>query len=1096
MFFKTVFVCPDRMTKGILTFLFAAFFALSLNAQSIAVSGVVSDETGEALIGVNISEKDIPTNGTSTDLDGKFSITVSSESAVLVFNYIGYKKQEIQVGTQRTLLISMKEDARQLDEVVVTALGIKRQKRELGYSTESFGGEELALSNAPNLVGSLQGKSAGVQVTNGNGVDGGTTRITIRGNNNINANNQPLIVVDGVPLENEPGLKDIGRGVDWGSAINNINPADIESVNILKGPTASAKYGSRGANGVILITTKRGSKRSGIGVDYSIQHKIIQPYRYRDVQNVYGAGGPVTLNEPTFDTDPDGTPIYPVSVHTSNGPFGKPTTELFGFYSTGVSWGPKMEGQQIRWWDGEMRNFDPQPDNLKQFFSNGSTTTHNLSFSGGNDLGSMRVSLTRTDHEAIIPNSNFDQTTVNIGSNLYVSDRVRADISISYVNYHRLNSPTLGDDNFSSFGKGILYSWPRSYKGLEQELNTLPNGTQNDYDGQYPFTFSPPNLWWNTYNNNTILERNKLIGALGLTYDITNWLSVSGRLGTDLNFNQFETRNNPTDILGIQDGKYENELLRDVVRNNEFLINARKENIFNSPIGVSVSLGGTQWSRNQYGIKIGSGEWVNPWLFSVNNYADQLNVPIPSEMRYNKKINSLYGFLNLSYENYLFVELSGRNDWSSALPLDNNSYFYPSGSLSFIATEAFDMELSWLNFLKLRGAYAQTASDTDPFQLNFVYETNAFGGSQTATLPNVIPPIALQPQQANSYEFGATLGLFNNNLNIDFTYYYINSFDQILDAPLPASSGASTIRINSGELENKGFELILNATLVYTPDFYLETGLNVNRNRNYVVSLGDGAEILELANIWDLNGPAIAVQEGDEYGTIIGYDYIYHPESGQPILNEDGTHYLVTESRVPIGNASPDFLAGWTMGMGFKGFSLNTLVDTKWGGDIYAGSYVIGLQTGQSPETLLEREGGGLPYTDPDGNIRDVGVILDGVYADGTVNDKVVHYLFKYIPNAGGWGHFLSTPGILDNTYVKLREVSLTYKFPKKFTEKTKVFQNLTISLVGRDLFYIYSSLPDNINPEGANGSGNAQGLEWASFPGVRSFGLNINAAF
>jgi iron complex outermembrane receptor protein len=245
-----------------------------------------------------------------------------------------------------------------------------------------------------------------------------------------------------------------------------------------------------------------------------------------------------------------------------------------------------------------------------------------------------------------------------------------------------------------------------------------------------------------------------------------------------------------------------------------------------------------------------------------------------------------------------------------------------------------------------------------------------------------------------------------------------------------------------------------------------------------------------------LNGPAIAVQEGQSYGTITGYDYIYHEGTGKPILNEDGTHYLFTDQRVPIGNAAPDFTGGWTIRLGYKGFSLNTLVDVKWGGDIYAGSYVIGLQTGQSPETLLEREGGGLPYTNPDGVTQNNGVILDGVYADGTLNEEVVHYLFKYIPNKGGWGRFLSKPGIVENTYVKLREVGLSYKFPASFNQKVKIFQDLSISLVGRDLFYIYTSLPDNINPEGTNGAGNAQGLEWAAYPGTRSFGFNINAKF
>jgi iron complex outermembrane recepter protein len=1072
------------------------FVTCSLFAQT-KISGIISDaQSGESLIGVIVYLKDNTSHGVVSDIDGRYEIDVPDTETVLVFSFLGYKTQEIPVGENSTLDVTLSVNAQQLDAVVVTALGINRQKRELGYSTESFDGEDIVLSNAPNIVNALSGKSAGVQVSTTNGVDGGTTRFTIRGNNNIGQDNQPLIVVDGVPLENAPGLTDIGRGVDWGSAINNINSNDIETINILKGPTASALYGSRGANGVVLITTKRGRKSKGIGVSYNINHKIIQPYYYRDVQNIFGAGGPISLSEPTLPTNAEGVFIYPRETHANNGPYGKATTELFGYYSTGVSWGPKMEGQSVLWWDGEMRNFDPQPDNLKLFFSNGNTTTHNLSFSGGGEFGTMRVSLSRTDHEAIIPNSNYDQTTVNLGSRLDISSKVHADISFNYINYNRLNSPTLGDNNESSFGKGILYSWPRSYKGLEKEINILPDGTRNDYGGQYPFDFSPPHLWWNTYNNNTELSRNKLIGALALTYDITPWLNITGRMGTDFTLNQFETRNKPIDNLGILNGYYSNELGKDVVLNNEFLVSAFKDKFLNSKLNARISIGGTQWSRDRYGFKGSSGEWVNPWLFAFNNFENILNGPTISEFRYKKKINSIYGFLNLSYDEFLFLELTGRNDWSSSLPINSNSYFYPSASLSFIPTEAFDIQLDWLNFWKIRGAYAQTATDTDPYEVSFVYSTGNFGGNQTASLPSTIPPIALKNQGANSYEIGTTFGLFGDKVNFDFTYYYIKSFDQIIESPLPYSSGANQIRINTGLLENKGIEAILDITLFKNRNLFWQTGFNFSRNRNYVVSLGDGAKLLEQASIWGLNGPAIAVREGEEYGTIIGYDYVYHEETGQPILNEDGAIYQISDSRVPIGNASPDFIGGWTMRLGWKGLTLSTLVDTKWGGDIYAGSYIIGLQTGQSPETLPERLGEGLPFTDPDGNVRNVGVVLPGVYEDGTVNEEVVHYYFKYVGNTGGWGRFISKPGIKENTWVKLREVALSYKLSDKLSRKTRVFQELTLSLTGRDLFYIYTSLPDGINPEGANGAGNAQGLEWAAYPGTRSFTFGLNASF
>lgn len=1077
--------------------LFVFCFTNAVDAQKRVTGTVTEGATGEPLIGVNIIVKDSPGVGTISEADGSFELEVPGAASVLVFSFIGFQDVEVPVGDHAVINVTLNEDSRQLKEVVVTALGIKRQKREIGYSTESFNGQELVLSNAPNVVSSLSGRSAGVQVTTPNGVDGGTTRIVIRGNNNITANNEPLIVVDGVPLENDPGLTDIGRGVDWGSAINNINPNDIEDMNILKGPTASALYGSRGANGVILITTKRGRKQQGIGINYNVSHKLIQPYYYREVQNIFGAGGPISLLEPTLPTNAEGVYIYPRETHANEGPYGKPTTELFGFYSTGVSWGPKMEGQQVLWWDGVMRSFDPQPDNLKLYFSNGSTTTHNLSFSGGSKMGTMRVSLTRTDHDAVVPNSNYDQTTVSLGSRLDISQKVHADISVNYIYYNRLNSPSLGDDNDNSFGKGILYSWPRSYKGLEKQINILPDGTRNDYDGQYPFTFSPPHLWWNTWNHNTQLSRNKLIGALALTYDLTSWLNMTGRVGTDFNLDQFETRNKPIDQLGILEGYYSNELGKDLVRNNEFLLTAYKDGLFLPGFNAKASFGGTQWSRNRYGLRGNTGRWVNPRLYALNNYEDILDGSRVNEFRFEKRINSLYGFLNLSYRDFVFLELTGRNDWTSSLPVKSNSYFYPSASLSFIATKAFDLSrLSWLSFWKLRGAYAQTATDTDPYQVDFVYSTGSFGGNQTATLPGTIPPIALKPQQANSYEFGTTIGLLNEKINLDFTYYYIQSFDQILNSPLPTSSGANQIRINTGKLENKGFEAILNLTLLENRNYFWQTGFNIARNRNRVVSLGDGAKLLEIANIWGLNGPAIAVREGEEYGTIIGYDYVYHESNGQPILNDEGTLYKISESRVPIGNASPDFIAGWNMRLGFKGLTLSTLVDTKWGGDIYAGSYVIGLQTGQSPETLPERMGGGLPLTDPAGNLRNEGVILPGVYADGTPNDKVVHYYFKYIGNTGGWGRFISKPGIRKNTWVKLREVALSYRFPESLNRKTGIFQDLTLSLTGRDLFYLYTSLPDHINPEGANGAGNAQGLEWASFPGMRSVTVGINASF
>jgi iron complex outermembrane receptor protein len=773
-----------------------------------------------------------------------------------------------------------------------------------------------------------------------------------------------------------------------------------------------------------------------------------------------------------------------------------------------------MEGQQVKWWDGKMRSWSPQPDNLKLPFNNGYTVTHNISATGGGDKGTMRVSITRQDNKPIIENSNFNRTTINIGANLNVSDKLRTDIALSFINFQRLNSPMLGEDP-SSFSKGLLYSWPRSYQGIDKLNYANPDGSQNPQEG-YPFFYVTPTLWWDYYNNNTTLNRDKYTGVLSLIYDVTPWLSAMGRVGRDFTIEQFETRHKPIDVIGIQDGYYSNGLSRNIGDNYEFTLTAEKENFLNTLLDVRFTAGANRYNQDYYFVSGHSGLWYYPNMYTFFNYTEnqyatdddgQVFVEqfgnsaesmVPDEGIVRRRNNSVYAFLNLSYENFLFLELTGRNDWSSTLPEGRNSYFYPSASLSFVPTEVFPIteNIPWITFMKIRGGAAQTATDADPYLRTFYYLTGRFGSQQTSDFPASIPPFQLKPQRVNAYEGGLNIDLFDSRLDVDFTYYYLYSFDQIIpNLPVPSSSGASNIMTNKGVLTNRGFEIILNTVPVRTKDLVVRTGINLARNRNKVVSLGGDADSYLLADIWGLNGPAMILREGDDYGTISGYDYIYD-DNGNRVLNDAGTKYLITDTRVPIGNASPDFIAGWNTTVQYKGFRLGALIDTKWGGDIYSGSYVIGLQTGQSPETLLEREGGGLPYTDPDGNTSNIGIVLEGVHEDGTPNTNVVHYYYKYLPNAGGWGKFISTPGIVENTWVKMRELSLSYTFPQKLNDQVGVFQDLTLSVTGRDLFYIYTTLPDRINPEGIMGSGNAQGFEWASFPGARSVVFGISATF
>ncbi len=1083
------------------TSLFFLTAIVNLLAQEIKVTGTVTTASNqEAMPFVTVSVKGT-TNATSTDINGKYEITNVRAADTLMFSFVGFVTQKIVVGTQTQINVKLQAAQQQLGEVVVTALGVNRQKRELGYSTEKLSGAEVNHSNSPNILNAITGKAAGVQITNPNGVDGGTTRITIRGNNSIGGNNQPLIVVDGIPLSNDPGLTDVGRGKDWGSAINNINMQDVEDMNILKGGAASALYGARGANGVVLITTKKGKKQNGLGIAYNMNYKITHPYRYRDVQNKYGGGAPsATSTTPDFTYAPDGTPMLP-SLNTD---------AEFGYPGTAVSWGPAFDGRMVLWWDSIMRPWSAQPDNLKIPFRDGHTSSHNISVEGGGDIGSIRFSASRTDNTPIVKNSNYHQTAISTNSSLKVSDKITLGLTAAYTDYHRLNSPMLGEAA-NSFSKGLLYSWPRSYAGEDLEHYTLPDGTRDKLE-RYPYVYINQYMWWNYFNNNTTLDRTKLIAGLSVNYDIAKWLNVTARTGVDYTTDEYQTKHKPADLLGLLDGYYAETQQRDKSLNSEFLFNATKTNVFNSNIDVGLHAGGSQWNRNMYSSSAHSGTWYFPNWYNLANYTattygtnaagvDTVTVKgddpkslIPQTDFYSKKINSLFAFLNLSYKNYLFVELTGRNDWSSTLPDNANSYFYPGVSASFIASDALKFKKDWFNFLKIRAGVAQTATDTDPYLTEFYYKTSLFGAQQSSLFRDTIPPIALKPQRVNSYEAGTNFGFFNDRITLDFTYYYRYCFDQIISLPVPPSSGAPFLGINEGVLTNKGFEIMLNATVLKKQQLTLKSGFNFARNKNKVVSLGDYADTYILAEIWGENGPQMALREGDDFGTIVGWDYVY--KDGKRVVSDDGKTYKITDKRVPIGNASPHFLAGWTLELKYRNFTLNTLIDCKWGGDIYCGSYVIGLQTGQSPETLLERDGGGLPYTDASGNTSNTGVILEGVHEDGTPNTTVVPYYYKYMPNDGGWGHFNSKPGIVENTWVKFREAGLSYTVPGKIIGKQKIVRELTVSVTLRDLFYIYSTLPDNINPEGTMGAGDAQGFEWASLPGVRSFSFGISARF
>ena len=1099
----------------LLSLLFLWMLPATLWAQEQLVTGkVISADDGLGLPGVAVQVKG-EVNGTVTDIDGQYQIMVDAKGT-LVFSFVGFTTQEIAVNGRNKINVTLEQDAQLLDDVVVTALGIKRQKRELGYATEEIGGEMIAKSGSGSVISALSGRSAGVQIINPTGVDGGSSRITIRGNNSILGDNQPLIVVDGVPMTNEGGVTEWSGGRDWGTALNNINQEDIENIDILKGPTAAALYGSRGGNGVVLITTKIGSKQRGLGISYTTSYKITQPYLYRKVQNKYGAGGPITFNTPTLTpiegmTDQEGNQVYeyPGIYSVDAGPAGEPTNTTFGYYGAAQSWGPEMNGESVLWWDGVIRKYDPQPDNLSMLYHNGHTMNNNISLQNAGDFGSVRVSFTDSRTDAIIDNCNLRQTTVNVGSLLNVSDKIKVDVAFTYLDYYRLNSPEIGESN-SNFNKGLLYSWPRSWQGLETTTYENPDGTMNQFDG-YPYQYINSSTFWTFYNNNTTLDRDKMFGSVRLLYDVTPWLSASAKVALDWTADTYITKNKPTTADHMVGGYYLKSKSTALTRDMDFLLTAYKDKIFNTKFNARFSFGDEQYYGYRDGMSGTSGTWAYANLYTIYNYSSATERDF-QESRWEKQVNSVYGFLNLSYSDWMFLDVTGRNDWSSTLPITNNSYFYPSATLSFVPTSAFK-QWNWgpVNYLKLRSSWAMTASDTEPYQLTYTYNTGSFGHHLSSSLPSTVPPLELKPQRQRAFELGFDLGL-GARFNMDFTYYDIYSWDQILSSPLAPSSGASNVTINTGVVTNKGIEAIMTYDIAQGKDYGVQVGLNLARNRNKIVDLS-GANMYTLSEIWGSNGPAVAVEEGEEYGTIYGWDYVYqytlsdgttvgpfYDANGNPmpLLNETGTTYLITENRVPVGNCAPWVTGGVNMRASYKNWSLYALIDAKLGGQIYCASYVVAMQTGQSLETLYERDGNGLPYYDADGNfIGNYGVILPGYCintetGEAHENENVVHYLYKYMPNYGGWGKIITTPGIVNNNWIKMRELSLTYDFPRRILDKQNLFKQASISLVGRDLFYLYKDLPDNINPEGTQGTGNAQGLEYASYPGSRSVMLTL----
>jgi len=1069
-----------NMKTRILAVLCATLCASFSWSQS-TVTGTTTDSEGIPLPGVNVVVAGTAT-GAVSDFDGNYSIEAPN-NGTLVFTYIGYLEQSLPVNGNSVVNVTMQEDVSQLDEVVVTALGLKRETKALQYSVTEVAGDKLTEARENNVGNSLVGRVAGVNVSKPSSGPAGSTRIIIRGNKTLGGQNQPLYVVDGVPVDNSGfGQAGLWGGADSGDGLTSINPDDIESMTILKGANAAALYGSRGGNGVINITTKQGTKRKGIGVTYSSNVVFESLYDQSDLQQKYGAGAYV------------------------NGVATKPATAQQAFQWGNVAWGPALDGSSVVQFDGVNRPYSYGGDNFARFFETGNSATNSVSMSGGGENQTFRFSVSDLRSTSIVPNSGFSRTNLSLNVNSKFGEKLTLNAKVLYSHEDAKNRPSLSDSPNNAI-QSIWRTPPsvdaRTYYGDPSKPGAIPEGTSDALlaiygqggDPKFPGQEWLPaannwgqNPYWATEISERSDKRDRFISSASLRYDFTDWLYASTRIGMDW-FTRRDTQLTPEGIgYNLGGGRTEGEdRTREV--NIDWMLGVDKTF---GKFGLNTFVGGNKMTRTNERISANGNGFSVQFFDAINNAADR-------NFGYNlskQGINSIYGSLELSYNSVLYLTATARNDWFSVLNPEFNSIFYPSVGGSWIFSDTFGSKPSWLSFGKLRASWAQVGiANINPYAANLDYSLNgnthlgytmatfSSAGGNSGTIPNP----SLQPALSTEIEFGIDFRLFNNRFGVDFTYYDQKTTDDILNATISRGSGFGATSVNIGEIANKGFELLVSGTPIQG-DFTWDVSVNLARNINEVVSLIEGNEELSAEEPRTRN-VRIKHIVGQPFGTITGRVQQTTPD-GVPIFNADGTP-LASEDYVPIGNGVPDFTGGVNNTFNYKGFNLDFLIDFKSGGEIFSGTNNRLTQWGLHQQSLIGRAG--------EQPLRITGVTNTGttdapVYAP-VDRDLTAEEAQIYWSRVGGESTAISSMFIYDASFVKLRQVSLGYSFPKRFLDKTPI-QNLRVSLVGRNLWVINKNI-DNVDPESTySTNAGAQGLEYFAMPVTRTYGFNINVGF
>lgn len=1020
--------------------LFGLVFLVStqgLFAQEQTVTGTVTDaESGMPLPGVTVIQKDT-SKGTSTDFDGVYTLDVP-EDAVLVFSMVGFLTQEVPVsGT--TINVQLEISTESLDEVVVTALGLTREKKSLGYAVTELQSEEINTVKDYNVANSLVGKVAGVTITQSGGVGSGS-RIVIRGNNSLSGYNQALIVVDGIPINADGSSSggDIYNSTPTGGGITDINPADIESLSVLKGPNAAALYGSRAANGVVLITTKKGKKGAGLGVSLNSNVSIENTMFLPDYQNQYGAG---TQGRVYQDLSEYG----------------------------GSSWGASLDGSQQLYYTGEQKAYSAQPDNVEDFFETGIKSINSVAVSKGGDDYSVRFSYTNNKITSVIPNSDLLSHNFNLRGNLDLSDKLSVDTKATFFSQELNNRVNLGSEGIMAY----VYTMPRNvaisdlkkYKPSQYDDPSMFGSLYNviSYSGQNKSTGNP---YWILNEDTNDERRDRFLGFAKVNYEFTDWLSAFVRIGGDVTNVRSDVIQNyghhffPGGRLNFSTNKF-TEL------NSDFLIMIDKD--ITDKLNLNANIGGNLSKRTFETMSVSGRDFKIAEPPFLNNTVTQSSTHTPLGV---KKVNSLYGALNFAYDDFMFLDLTARNDWSSALSEDNRSYFYPSASYSILIDRFIDPAKEILNLFKLRASWAQVGGDTGVYQLfqTFSVPQNGYLGLTSLNGPSVKFNPDLKPESITSSEFGFETNMFGNRLYTDFSIYKIKTEDMIFDVPVAPATGYNFFRENIGEIENNGIEVMIGGKPIVTDDFTWDVSLNFSKNKNKLIKLIDGLDSYSLNSLGTLNIQAsVGGGVGDIYGTTWKTN-----EEGEILVGADGIP-LASSERSLLGNSQPDWIGGLTNTFNYKNWSLRLLVDARIGGEIYSATSSYLDASGVSERTLQYRGG----------------VVVDAI------NESTGAANTEEITAQQYWGAMsgIDANYVYDQTNFRLREMSLNYRFPSAMLEDSWV-KSASVGIIGRNLFFIYKDAED-IDPDSSIGTGlNGQGISLNNVPTIRSLGLNLNVTF